>query len=606
MDLALIFVSFFAGILTVLAPCVLPILPIIIGGSLGGNDKSRPFFIILGLAFSVTLFTILLKATTLLINVPEIQFPFRVMGAPPFITVWQLISALLVLFFGFTYVFPRQWDAISLRLGLSKKSDSALENAGQREGVVGALLIGAALGPVFASCSPTYSLIIATVLPVNFLQGMGYIIIYALGLSLVLGLISALGRRFVSKIQGLSNPDGAFRKILGLIFIIVGLSILTGFDKVTQVKLTDFTVNNGLDVGQLEQKLFGKTIDDASTKNAGGIKKITVVQGADLNVNPVRKAPEFTKIDSWINSNGETMANLKGKVVLVDFWTYSCINCVRTVPYISKWYETYKDQGFVAVGVHAPEFAFEQKRENVQRATESMSIKYPVALDNQFGTWGAYLNSFWPASYLIDADGNIRRFHAGEGEYDVMEKSIKALLAEKNGSVSDTAVSDVVKSDTGTGKFCENGVCTTQSPETYTGYARIEGAKNRVGDTQITKDADTKYTSSNMLESSQWTLGGNWNIQKEQAVAGENAIITYKINAKKMYAVLQTMDMGSKVRIEIHDANGMIVGQPNEGIILVTKSGDLYTLVNSASFLKDATVTLKFDKGVAINAFTFG
>ena len=606
MDFALVFASFFAGILTVLAPCVLPILPIIIGGSIGGGNKSRPFFVILGLAISITLFTILLKATTLLINVPEIEFPFRVEGAPPFITVWQLVSALLVLFFGFTYVFPRQWDAISLKLGLSKKSDSMLETAGQREGVIGALLIGAALGPVFASCSPTYSLIIATVLPVDFVQGMAYIVIYALGLSLILGLIAVLGRRFISQIQGLSNPDGAFRKILGIIFIIVGLSILTGFDKVSQTKLTDFTVENGLDVGVLEQKLFGKTIDEASIRNSGGAKKITVVEGADLNVNPVRKAPEFAKIDSWINSNGETIANLKGKVVLVDFWTYSCINCTRTAPYINKWYETYKDQGFVVVGVHAPEFAFEQKRENVLRATDAMGIKYPVALDNQFGTWGAYLNSFWPASYLIDAEGNIRRFNAGEGEYDIMEKSIKALLAEKNGSVSDTQVSGAVKSDIGTGRYCENGVCINQSPETYTGYTRIDGTKNRVGDTQITKDADTKYTASTMLESSQWTLGGSWNVQAEQAVAGENATITYKINAKKMYAVLQTIDMSAKVQVEIRDVNNVVVTQPNNGIVPVTKSGELYTLLNSALFLKDATVTLKFDKGVAINAFTFG
>jgi cytochrome c biogenesis protein CcdA/thiol-disulfide isomerase/thioredoxin len=609
MDIALLFSSFFAGVLTVLAPCVLPILPIIIGSSLSGADRARPFFIVLGLTVSITLFTFLLKVSTLFINLPDIYFPFRVSQVSPYVTIWQLLSFGLIFFFGLTYLFPHAWDALSLRLGLAKKTDTLLHSASKKSGVGGALLVGAALGPVFSSCSPTYATIVATVLPTNIVLGMVYTLLYALGLACILVLVSLFGRSFVSKIQGFSDPDGWFRKMLGVIFLIVSLSILTGFDKAVEAQITDFVVENNLDVTKFEQKVLPKKMTEntlfqttSSTKNSASSAAVNPT----LNVTNSPKAPDFAGITDWINSNGETLQNLKGKVVLVDFWTYSCINCQRTLPHLTQWYDTYEKQGFVVIGVHAPEFSFEKKKENVAQAVQAAHIRYPVALDNDFATWQAYHNDSWPAEYLIDGQGIIRRFHVGEGQYAETETAIQALLAENNAAFQKSEVSNATVGITATGQYCEAGVCTRQSPESYTGYGRSEDTKNRKGGT-IQKDTVVPYIAASSLQPNEWTFGGSWNIQKEQAIAvGADATISFAINAKMMYAVLQKMEQGSPgiVRVEVTDSAGKSV-QTSISMVDVTHS-NLYTLVDASSFLKDATVTLHFDKGVAINAFTFG
>lgn len=219
----LILLSFLAGVLTILAPCVLPLLPIIIGSSASSKNKLKPYLIISGLVISITVFTILLKASTLLINIDPI--------------FWKIVSGGILIVFGLIYLFPEIWDSISTKLGLSANSDKILENASHKEGWVGDLLVGGALGPVFASCSPTYSLIIATVLPVNFLEGLFYIIIYSLGLATVMLAISLLGRKLVNKLNILANPNGWFKKSLGVIFILVGIAVVTGLDKELETNL---------------------------------------------------------------------------------------------------------------------------------------------------------------------------------------------------------------------------------------------------------------------------------------------------------------------------------------------------------------------------------
>ena len=238
----LIILSFLAGILTILAPCVLPLLPIIVGSSAGTKDKFKPYFIILGLVISITFFTILLKASTLLITVDPI--------------FWKIVSGGILVIFGLIYLFPEIWDSFSNKLKLSSNSDKILENASQKEGWVGSLLIGGALGPVFASCSPTYSLIIATVLPVNFFEGLLYIIIYSLGLAVVILAISLLGRKLVNKLNILANPNGLFKKVLGTLFILIGIAVITGLDKELE---TNLIANGSVDwLVNLENNLLKK------------------------------------------------------------------------------------------------------------------------------------------------------------------------------------------------------------------------------------------------------------------------------------------------------------------------------------------------------------
>jgi cytochrome c biogenesis protein CcdA/thiol-disulfide isomerase/thioredoxin len=562
--------SYIAGVLTVLAPCVLPLLPIIIGSSVAANSRWKPFVITASLAFSLTLFTLLLKASTLLIDIP-----------PEF---WKYVSGGIIIFFGVITLFPNLWSDFSTKLGLSTKSDSLLEKSTEKGGLFGAILIGMSLGPVFASCSPTYSLILATVLPVNFAEGILYIITYALGLSSILLLISFLGRSLVNKLKVVANPNSWFKKILGILFIIVGLAIITGFDK----KVETFILDSGyFDITKVEQNILEKNMPkdmklDSQTIPIMGQTNFEKINGMksipELNVVSPTIAPEIKDISQWFNSDGETLADLKGKVVLVDFWTYSCINCQRTLPYLTKWYDTYKDKGFVVLGLHAPEFAFEKVPANVQKAIQENKINYPVGLDNDFGTWKNYKNQFWPASYLIDKEGKIRRTHFGEGEYVETEKAIQFLLGEKN----TPTVAETVKGafEDQYSKDCVNKSCPKKTAETYLGSNR---AKNQV-----------KFDSE--LQSNQWAIDSSWVQEDEKIVGSQGSLLKIKVNASKVYLVAGSKQ-GTGITVKI---NGT---QTNNFWISDEK---LYEITNNTGTNINTEFELMFDGPVELNAFTFG
>lgn len=374
--------SLAAGFLSVLAPCVLPLLPIIIGGSFTGKeDKRRPYIITASLVFSLILFTLLLKASTSLIGIDP--------------KVWSYVSGFIVIALGLVMLFPDAWDTIIGKAGLQAKSQQLLGKAGQKSnGVSSAVLTGLALGPVFSSCSPMYSWVIATVLPESTSKGLFYLGMYCIGLAAALLGISIFGRKMIDKIKWASNPHGIFQKSIAILFILVGLAVATGYDKKIQTFLVD---KDFLNIKSLEIKLVPE--DETTVQSTKPAPKI---EGQEFfNVAPY-DAPELQGLQEWINSDPLTLASLKGKVVLLDFWTYSCINCERTLPHLKNWYNTYKDDGFVILGIHAPEFAFEKVPKNVRKAVEDRNLTYPVALDNDFSTWRAYKNRFWPAHYLID------------------------------------------------------------------------------------------------------------------------------------------------------------------------------------------------------------
>lgn len=215
--MTLLIISFIAGILTILAPCVLPVLPIIIGRSVEETGTRKPWVIITSLAASIVLFTLLLKSSTLLITIPQ--------------STWAVISGGIIIFFGLITVFPKLWDRFSLRFNLLGRSNKVLGESSQKKGLVGDILMGAALGPVFSSCSPTYFIILATVLPQSFITGLVYLIVYAVGLAIMLLLISHLGQRFVSRLTGVADPHSWFKRGLGILFIVVGVAMMFGIDK---------------------------------------------------------------------------------------------------------------------------------------------------------------------------------------------------------------------------------------------------------------------------------------------------------------------------------------------------------------------------------------
>ncbi len=564
----LLFSAFIAGILTVLAPCVLPLLPIIIGGSVTGDtkDKKRPFLIAASLGVSLLLFTLLLKATTLLINIP-----------PRSITYF---SGVIIIILGIVTLFPMLYAKIIAKLGIEHRTQTALGKSFQnKQSIVGPIITGAVLGPVFSSCSPVYAYILATVLPANFAQAMAYIISYILGLSIVLLAIGFYGQQFVGRIKFASDPKGLFQRVVAILFIIVGVMIFTGYDKKFQTYVSTHTP---LNFDSLSSKLL------PGSKNKIDNSKLYNVTSYD--------APEFTGLNQWINSNPQTMKQLKGKVVLIDFWTYSCINCIRNNPYLEQWYNTYKDQGFVVIGVHAPEFAFEKIPANVKKAVNDQHITYPVALDNDFDTWNAYDNRSWPASYLIDANGKVRRVHEGEGKYQESEQAIRQLLIENGKNLDKTAMA---------AKSSAAPITASQTPETYLGRQR---ASNYVGSPALGAAAVSTFTPSTNLAVNQWTLGGTWEVQSDKIIARGNSTLSIKVAAKDVYLVggsSPSRDIKALLDNQLISTTGNAGSDVKNSTVTFGES-QLYRLVSFPAFTSGKTLNLIVPDGTELNVFTFG
>ncbi len=574
----LLIASFFAGVLTSLAPCILPLLPVIVGSSIltdgdAKQDRRKPYIISASLAVSVVLFTLLLKATSLLIGIDP--------------AVWTVLAGVIVIVLGVVMLFPNWWVQLSASIGFEHGSNEMLAKANKHRGVTGSILTGAALGPVFSSCSPVYALVLATVLPVNIVLGMTYMVAYALGLGLALLAIALLGRRLTTRLGWAVNPNGWFRRGLAVVLILVGLLVAFGYNDRIQTWAADhlpFATTN------IEENL----IRSQSEKSTQGPQMVSDPSGI-LNVTPY-SAPEFTGIVDWINTKPLTMAELRGKVVLIDFWTYSCINCQRTQPYLNAWYDKYHDKGLVIVGVHAPEFAFEKVPDNVRHAVTEENIAYPVALDNDFKTWRAYQNQFWPAKYLIDKNGMVRYTKFGEGDYDQTERAIQKLL-----SASGDEVSGSVRADSGS-------VHAGQTPETYLGYSRGERFANV---DQFFNDKIIDYHLANTLQQDEWSLGGLWRIGDMQSKALDDTsnVLRIKFAAKEVYLVMDG-PAGATATLRL---NGQTVTASQHGGSDVATDGTvhldgprLYRLIDLPNFKTNQVLDIHVTKGVTINAFTFG
>ncbi len=565
--------SFLAGMLTSLAPCMITLLPVIVGNSLvvngdGKFDRKKPYIIAASLAVSVVIFTAILKASTVLIGIDP--------------KVWLYISGGIVVILGISMLFPNMWARVSAKLGFEHSSNKLLAGANKRSGLWGQILTGAALGPVFASCSPIYALVLATVLPINIVLGMVYIIAFALGLGFALLLIALGGQRIVKRLGWAANPYGWFRRSLAILLIIVGLMIIGGYDKKFQTWVIETLP---FDVTNIEERLIPKSESSASNKNLQGSKM------AKFNVDNPYQAPEIQNIQNWINSDPLTLEKLKGKVVLIDFWTYSCINCKRTQPYLNAWHDKYSDDGLVILGIHAPEFAFEKVPKNVEDAVKEAKIKYPVGLDNDFSTWRAYDNKFWPAKYLIDKNGKVRYTHFGEGDYEESERAIQTLLEERGYEVNESIT-----------KSSQTKQASGQTPETYLSSSRGERFANT---NQFKADEIVKYSLKDNLSLNQWSLGGDWSIGKESSLSSGGAQLQINYSAREVYLVMSG-PAGAKVGVSVDGIDrpgGTDLNQQNQ---VTLDSARLYTIVSTDKFLKDKRLTLTFPPGVTVNAFTFG
>jgi thiol-disulfide isomerase/thioredoxin len=308
-------------------------------------------------------------------------------------------------------------------------------------------------------------------------------------------------------------------------------------------------------------------------------------------------APDFVGVTKWLNTDGPiSIRSLKGKVVLVDFWTYTCINCIRTLPHVISWYENYKDKGFIVIGVHTPEFQFEHNTGNVLDAIKTYGIRYPVAQDNDYSTWNNYNNEYWPAEYLIDANGNIRRTHFGEGEYDQMEMAIRELLKENGQSLTESL--DNMPDQTPEGE---------QSPETYLGAARME----YFFPSGSLSAGEREFILSNNLRLDSFSLGGQWNVRREDAVAEKGAELKYHFYANKVFLVLRPGSAGTTAKVRVL-LDGKVADSSNAGADVsggeITVNSDrLYNLIDLKGKKGGHVLQLQFETpGIEAFAFTFG
>ncbi|KND50963.1 MAG: hypothetical protein AB202_00965 [Parcubacteria bacterium C7867-007] len=580
--MTLLFISFIAGLLTVLAPCILPLLPVVVGSSAAGRSRLTPYVVVGSLAVSVILFTYLLKVSTAFITIP----PY----------VWTIISGGVLIFFGLTLVFPALWERIPGVAKLSSEGNKLAGKGYQKKSFAGDVLIGAALGPVFSSCSPTYFVILASVLPASFALGTLYLLAYVSGLSISLLAIALLGQRFADKLSGIADPKSRVKRTIGVLFVILGLLIVTGIEK----KIEAGIITSGFfDITKVEQFLL-KASDGMGMENKGtAIGMLTQGEKAMR----YQEVPELVSPDTYLNTGGQSinLAQYKGNsVVLVDFWTYSCINCQRTTPYLTQWHGKYKDKGLVIIGVHTPEFAFEKDKTNVEKALKEFGIEYPVILDNEYKTWNAFGNRYWPHKYLIDIDGYIVYDHIGEGEYDVTEKAIQAALAERAarlGESVDSIDSGIVSVDGVEGSRA-------QSPETYFGSDRNQylsnGMSRRQGIQTLT------FPTTNTLNA--LFLQGVWNFSPEYAVPASGARVRYTYNARDIYFVASA---SSPVTIKVlrdGEPVGTFAGSdvdPKTSTVTVNRDG-LYKLIHDESVGVHTIELIINGDGLKAFTFTFG
>jgi cytochrome c biogenesis protein CcdA/thiol-disulfide isomerase/thioredoxin len=549
----LLFTSFIAGVLTILAPCILPLLPVIVGSAIvDGKDKHKSYLIIGSLIISIVVFTLILKWSTAFISIPQF--------------VWTSISGGIIILFSFTMIFPGLWERLPFVSGLSIGSNKLLGKGYQRRGWWGDVIMGAALGPVFSSCSPTYFIILATVLPQSFAKGLIDLFAYAIGLGLSLLIISIVGQRVVGSLGKVSDPRGWFKRGIGILLLIVGLAIITGFDKKVETSLIK---SNIFDVTQVETGILQKNTETSESKTSSAVSKKIFMTAAEK----AKKYPKYVEITNpseFVNTNDIpiTIGQHVGKdVVLIDFLTYSCINCQRTFPYLKTWYEKYHKDGLEIIAIHTPEFAFEKNKDNVKNAMKEAGLTFPVVLDNDYGTWNAYKNSYWPRKYLIDIDGYIVYDHIGEGEYDTTEQKIVELLAERADRLGQVAPKD----EQASAKVTAVPIL-GESPETYFGTGRQGNFANK--ESGICGTDSCEYIVSKTIPQDSFALGGSWKIDNEYILSTSNeSSLYYHFKASKVYLVA---DATTPIDADIY-LDGILHGK-------ITLSGaKLYTIVSILS-----------------------
>jgi cytochrome c biogenesis protein CcdA/thiol-disulfide isomerase/thioredoxin len=589
--MTLLVIAYFGGALTILSPCILPILPFVFARA------GQPF-----LRSTLPMLAGMAATFSLVATLAAIGGGWAIETNE----FGRLAALLLLTLFGLGLISPRISTILSqpvVELG-----NRLLSAAGKPDSVptaAGSLLLGIATGLLWAPCAGP---ILGLVLTGAALQGANLettilLVAYAAGAATSLALALLAGGRIFAALKRSLGVGERIRQVLGAA-VIAGVGVIA----------------LGLDTGLLAKLSYSSTssfeqavLDRLHTRPGKGGMEVASADSSVLAGNgtpfhadlPVEgRAPSLGGAVDWLNSPPLSAEALKGKVVLVDFWTYSCINCIRTIPYVRAWAEKYKDQGLAVIGVHAPEFAFEKKIDNVKNAISDFKIGYPVAIDNDYKIWRAFNNSYWPASYLIDAKGNIRYHHFGEGNYGRTEQAIQDLLREAGSDVANTApVRPEAK-----GAEASADLKDIRSGETYIGYRQATGFASNEG----LRPGSSGTYSIDTPGLNEWGLSGSWTVGAEEATLDKSdGAITYRFSARDLHLVLGPDSLGKPVRFQMtidgHAPgadHGTDTDAAGNGTVTSTR---LYQLVRQSGGVTPRTFTIRFlDPGVQAYAFTFG
>ncbi|MEK9151560.1 MAG: cytochrome c biogenesis protein DipZ [Patescibacteria group bacterium] len=585
----LILFAFLAGLVTIFAPCIWPILPIVLSAGASGGEK-KPLGIVVGLAVS---FMLIILALASLVKV----IPFDPEAL-------RTLAVFIIGFLGLTMIIPalgaRLEAAVSRLSGLGGRFT---HNSGT--GFGSGFIVGFALGIVWSPCAGPILATIATLAATQAVSFQVVLITFAfvVGVALPLFILAVLGQKVLVKTSFFSRYTKRIQQVFGAIMILAALAIYTGYDRTLQTKILDSFPGYGNFLYQFEKNdAVKQKLDELKGAGREGAFRDTktIAQAAKSGLANYGPAPEFTGIVNWLNTDTPlTLESLRGKVVLVDFWTYSCINCIRTLPYLTSWYEKYKDQGFVIVGVHTPEFEFEKKTSNVVEAMKRYKINYPVAQDNDYATWQAYSNRYWPAHYLIDAEGNVRQYHFGEGKYEETEKAIQELLKEAGQKV--TADISNVETEESSGR---------QTPETYLGSARME----RFVSPEAVTDGEQPFMAPENIRDipkNSFAYAGIWKVEAERAIALADAKLVMRFEGKKVFLVMAPAVSGQSSTVSVfldgeRVAAALAGNDVTDGAVTVD-ADRLYELIDMRGVTGEHTLELRFEgSGTAAYAFTFG
>jgi cytochrome c biogenesis protein CcdA/thiol-disulfide isomerase/thioredoxin len=577
----ILILAYLGGILTIASPCILPVLPFIF------SRADRPFLrsglpLLVGMALTFALFATL-----------------AAVGGGWVVTANQYgrwLALVLMAVFGITLLFPAVAERVMHPLVSAGNRLSDKIAADKQHQVGPSLLLGVATGLLWAPCAGP---ILGLVLTGAALQGANIgstflLLAYAAGAATSLALALLIGGKVFSAMKRSLGAGEWIRRVLGAAMLVGVVAIALGLDTTVLARIS------AASTGGIEQRLV-QMLTPAATP-----AKLPVQTAVDTQpvLDDLGEMPALSGAVQWLNSPPLTAESLRGKVVLVDFWTYSCINCLRTLPYVKAWAEKYRDQGLVVIGVHAPEFAFERDIGNVTKEAKKLGIDYPIAIDNNYSIWRAFNNQYWPAHYFIDATGHIRYQHFGEGDYAQSERVIQELLRQAGAKNISSTVSQVAGQGVEQAAGNQAGI----SPETYLGYARAENFASGKAE----QDMVARYGVPANLPLNDWGLAGNWTVGGENVTLNApNGRIVYRFHARDLHLVLGPVSGGKPVAFKVTldgkapgEMHGADIAPDGRGVVTDQR---LYQLIRQNDGAGEHTFSIEFEQaGVAAYAFTFG